>query len=84
MVHDTFAYIEYSAKFRDVCDRMIDHARSEDLRALAADYARLTDTCFACHHYLRMERQTKDMPGQISMRVGDVYHDQASFPVANH
>jgi hypothetical protein len=68
LVHDTLTYFEYSGKFRNVCDDLVAHARAQNLRAMAADYANLTSTCFACHDYLRMERQTKDMPARVSMR----------------
>ena len=68
LVQDTLTYFEYSAKFRNVCDDLIKHSRTQDRRALAVDYASLTNTCFDCHDYLRMERQTKDIPGQISIR----------------
>ena len=67
LVHDSATYFEFSAEFRRVCDDMINHARARDVRAAARDYANLTNSCVACHEFLRAERQSKDMPGRMSL-----------------
>ncbi len=67
---ESAAYFEFSAEFRRVCDDLVSHAGARNLHAVAADYSRLTNSCVSCHSYLRMERQTKDMPGRISMVTG--------------
>jgi hypothetical protein len=67
LVQESAAYFEFSAGFRAVCDDLVTHARGQDLQAAAADYAKLATTCVACHGYLRSERQSKDIPGRVSM-----------------
>lgn len=66
MTQDSPAYFAFSARFREVCDDMVAHARTRNLSALAGDYAHLTSSCVACHEYLRHEREVKDLPGRIS------------------
>jgi len=67
LVQESAAYFELSSQFRSACDDLINHAHSRDLNAVARDYGSLVNSCVACHSYLRRERQTKDMPGRISM-----------------
>jgi len=67
LVQESPSYFNYSAEFRSVCDDLANHARAKDLQALASDYANLTNSCVACHSYLRAERPFKDMPGRVSM-----------------
>ena len=67
LVQDSATYFDFSAEFRGICDDLVNHARAQNLQAMAADYANLTSSCVACHGYLRQERQTKDMPGRVSM-----------------
>jgi hypothetical protein len=95
LAHESAAYFEFSAEFRNVCDDLVNHSRMQDLRAMGDDYANLTQSCVACHDFLRMERQSKDMPGRRSERGGRdswLAHvidgqpgslDQGSFPVAD-
>lgn len=66
MVHDTVTYVAISETFRDELDRMIRHARAGDREALVGDYAAVTNTCLACHAYLREERLEQEMPGRLS------------------
>ena len=73
LAHDTESYYAFSRKFRTVCDDLVNHSRLKDINALAADYGALTNTCVACHDYLRKERLTKDMPGKVTM--GASSHD---------
>jgi hypothetical protein len=65
---ESAAYFDLSAKFRSVCDDLITHARAKNLQAAVADYSTLTHSCIACHTYLREQRQSKDLPGRVSMR----------------
>ena len=76
LVQDSATYFDFSVEFRNICDDLVNHSRSQNIQALVADYANLTNSCVACHDYLRMERQTKDMPGRISMRAteGSIRH----------
>jgi hypothetical protein len=67
LVHDSATYYDFSTEFRGICDDIVNHARAQNLEAVAGDYANLANSCVACHGYLRMERQTKDMPGRVSM-----------------
>jgi cytochrome c556 len=64
------SYFEFSEEFRRVCDDLTNHAREQDLQALTSDYANLTNSCVACHTYLRMERQTSNFPGKMSFNLG--------------
>jgi hypothetical protein len=67
LAHDSVEYFELSADFREVCDNLVLHARARNMQATVDDYAALTNSCVACHDYLRRRRQTKDMPGRVSM-----------------
>lgn len=67
LIMDTPSYHAYSESFRNVCDDLVNHAREKNLNAISADYANLTNSCVACHSYLRQERQFNDMPGRVSM-----------------
>jgi len=67
LVQESASYFSFSAEFRNICDDLANHARVQNLEAATADYAKLANSCVACHSYLRSERQTKDMPGRISM-----------------
>jgi hypothetical protein len=67
LVQDSATYFDFSEEFRRVCDDLINHSRAQNLQAMADDYANLTNSCVACHDYLRIERQSKDMPGRVSM-----------------
>jgi cytochrome c556 len=71
MVHDTESYFAFSEEFRNITSDLGAHARLRDLNAVADDYARLTQSCVACHRYLRLELQTKDLPGKISRMPQD-------------
>ena len=68
LVHDTESYYAFSDRFREATMQLVGHARAKNLDAITADYARLTQTCVACHTWLRNEKQSKDMPGKVSMR----------------
>jgi hypothetical protein len=67
LVHDSATYFEFSAEFRSACDDLIHHAQAQNVPAMTQAYANLTNTCVACHSYLRNERQTNDLPGRVSM-----------------
>lgn len=67
LVQESATYFAFSAEFRAICDDLANHARAQNLQAATADYANLANSCVACHSYLRSERQTRDMPGRISM-----------------
>jgi hypothetical protein len=69
LVQESEAYFAFSSEFRTVCNGLSDHARAKDIKAAAADYARLSNSCVACHSYLRNERQTRDLPGRISLKL---------------
>ena len=68
LAHESAAYFDFSAEFRDSCDDLVHHSQAKNVKALVQDYGTLTTTCVACHEYLRKERQTKDMPGRVSLR----------------
>lgn len=68
LVQESTAYFEFSSEFRSICDDLAEHSRAENLEALAADYNTLTNSCVACHTYLRQERPFRQMPGKVSMR----------------
>ncbi|MCI0675845.1 MAG: hypothetical protein L0Y42_08740 [Phycisphaerales bacterium] len=67
LVQDSATYFDFSSEFRDICNDLANHSRAQNMQALTSDYANLVNSCVACHDYLRKERQTKDMPGRISM-----------------
>ena len=67
LAQESETYFEFSAEFRKTCDDLINHSRAQSMQAIVADYTNLTHSCVACHDYLRMERQTKDLPGRVSM-----------------
>ncbi len=67
LAHESVEYFELSADFREVCDKLVLHSRAHNMQAMVDDYAILTNSCVACHDYLRMQRQTKDLPGRVSM-----------------
>jgi hypothetical protein len=67
LAHESTAYFEYSNEFRSICDDLANHARSRNLQAIAADYSKLTNSCVACHSYLRAERPFQQMPGRVSL-----------------
>lgn len=68
LTHDTESYYTFSTRFREVCDELINHSRQKNIAALSTDYGNLTNTCIACHDYLRKERLTKDIPGKVTLR----------------
>ena len=68
LAHESAAYFDFSAEFRDSCDDLVHHSQAKNVKALVQDYGTLTTTCVACHEYLCKERQTKDMPGRVSSR----------------
>ena len=70
LVQDSATYFDFSTEFRGICDDLVNHAHSQNMQAISTDYANLVNSCVACHSYLRMERQTKDMPGRVSIRPG--------------
>jgi hypothetical protein len=67
LVHESVEYLEFSTEFREICDDFVRHARAENMELLVGDYSALTNSCIGCHGYLRRVRQTKDMPGRVSM-----------------
>jgi hypothetical protein len=67
LVHESATYLDFSTEFREICDDLVTHAHAQNLQAVALDYGHLANSCVACHSYLRMERQTRDMPGRVSM-----------------
>ncbi len=67
LTQDSPAYFAFSSEFRKVCDDLYSHAQTKNLQAVASDYAHLTNSCVACHEYLRREREVKDIPGRISL-----------------
>lgn len=69
LVHDTESYYAFSDRFREATMQIVGHAREKNLEAIAADYARLTHTCIDCHSWLRHEKETKDMPGKVTMAL---------------
>jgi hypothetical protein len=69
LVQESPAYFAFSSEFRNICDDLVNHARGQNLQAVAVDYVNLTNSCLACHSFLRRERQTKDIHGRISMRT---------------
>lgn len=67
LVNDSAAYLAMSARFREICDDLTSDAKAHELEAAADDYAVLTHACVSCHTYLRRERETRDMPGRVSL-----------------
>src|SRR5690606_21664313 len=67
MVHDTVTYIAMSDDFRAIARKLAEHAALGDIEAATTDYAALTNSCVACHTYLRRERLSRDLPGRVSM-----------------
>ena len=67
LVHESATYLDFSTEFREICDDLVTHAHAQNLQAVATDYGHLANSCVACHAYLRMERQTRDIPGRVSM-----------------
>ncbi|HRP62170.1 MAG TPA: hypothetical protein PK400_02635 [Phycisphaerales bacterium] len=68
MVHDTVAYVALSDDFRAIARALAEHAAANDLNAATTSYAALTNSCIACHTYLRQERLLRDAPGRLSWR----------------
>jgi hypothetical protein len=77
LVQDSATYFDFSAEFRNTCDDLVNHARAQNMQAMVSDYANLANSCVACHDYLRMERQTKDMSGRMSLRHSSIIELQA-------
>jgi hypothetical protein len=70
LAHESPAYFALSAEFRTTCDDLVTQARDGNIRALAATYGSLANSCVSCHAWLRREREVKDMPGRVSDRSG--------------
>jgi hypothetical protein len=68
LAHESAAYFQYSDEFRGICDDLASHARGKNLPALSTDYSRLTNSCVACHAYLRSQRPSEQVPGRVSKR----------------
>ncbi len=66
MITDSVTYVLYSDQFRQIVKTMAQQARDEDLEAATAEFMRMTETCVACHTYLRRERLIRDFPETIS------------------
>lgn len=81
MVHDTASYVVFSEQFRAIMHEMARHARGGDLDAVIRDYGRMTNSCVACHTYLRQEKLIKDLPGRVSS-ASPVREDPATRPDA--
>lgn len=67
VVNDSAAYLAMSVRFREICDDIAYDAQSHQLDAAANDFTVLTHACVSCHSFLRRERETRDMPGRMSM-----------------
>ncbi|MDZ4755353.1 MAG: cytochrome c [Phycisphaerae bacterium] len=68
IVQDTVTYRAYSEQFRTEVAALADAARRRDQAQVEAGYARVTESCFQCHEYVRSERFQSPMPGRVSMR----------------
>lgn len=66
MVHESVAYHAFSEDFRKVTVALAGAARAEDLERAVRWHAHLTNSCVACHTYIRQERITRDVPGRVS------------------
>lgn len=66
MVTDSVTYVVTSDRFRQIVDDLAEHARAGRLDDATADFNLMTETCVACHTYLRRERRQKDYPERVS------------------
>lgn len=72
MVTDSVTYVVTSDRFRQIVDDLAEHARGGKLDDATADFGLMTETCVACHTYLRRERRQKDYPERVS-EAGDAF-----------
>jgi hypothetical protein len=72
MVTDSVTYVVSSDRFRQIVDDLAQNARGGDLSMATDDFALMTETCIACHTYLRRERLATDYPERISSAGGAV------------
>ena len=67
-VSDTVAYRALSESFRRDVTALAEAARARDHVAAEAAYLRVAASCFSCHHHVREERATGNLPGRLTMR----------------
>jgi hypothetical protein len=67
LAHESVEYFAFSMDFREICGNLREHAQAKNMPAVLSDDADLTTSCVSCHEYLRRQRETKDMPGRVSI-----------------